>query len=439
MSEKSDKKNEGIHPVGLIRTIEKRSQLHPNPNGEEGYEEISSLCLEYRPSGKRPSGDGYGKIMFEGKRLLVHQVIWEYHNQMAVPEGYQVCHHCDNPPCSRPDHLYAGTPSDNVQDAIRRNRRSAKGKNNGAHIHPEKRPHGEKRVLKDLNEGTIACIKGSIHEMGKSKQAVFSIAVHFDTSPEVVREIADGKEGSEVIPVVPDALPELLDPSRYKDELASPSNRSKRLTRREVAEIRVRYFEASEKEKRKGLKKKLAVKYGVSVTTIRDVLERRNHKDVAPEIPAIAERGHGMAKATDREVQEMRATWGKYCAGNVNHQKGLLAAMGRYFGLSQGNVRKIIDRDLRCDVSDDPNAVLALEDLKPRTLNPTGEDHGNSKVTEEMVLEMHRLKHEEGFSGRAISRHFGALVTPENVNSILRGNTWAHIYEQYHGHPPKRK
>jgi hypothetical protein len=37
-------------------------------------------------------------------------------------DGLIACHKCDNPPCINPDHLYAGTFSDNTRDAVSRKR-----------------------------------------------------------------------------------------------------------------------------------------------------------------------------------------------------------------------------------------------------------------------------------------------------------------------------
>jgi hypothetical protein len=39
-----------------------------------------------------------------------------------IPEGLYVLHHCDNPPCIEPTHLYAGTQADNMRDMYARDR-----------------------------------------------------------------------------------------------------------------------------------------------------------------------------------------------------------------------------------------------------------------------------------------------------------------------------
>ena len=50
-----------------------------------------------------------------------HRVAFELANG-PIPDGVMVCHHCDNPPCVRPDHLFLGTNSENQRDSVQKGR-----------------------------------------------------------------------------------------------------------------------------------------------------------------------------------------------------------------------------------------------------------------------------------------------------------------------------
>lgn len=71
---------------------------------------------------------GYGQFRWNGRNMLVHRISWEIANG-PIPDGLGVLHHCDNPRCIRPDHLFVGTQSDNMQDCADK-RRTTKGERN---------------------------------------------------------------------------------------------------------------------------------------------------------------------------------------------------------------------------------------------------------------------------------------------------------------------
>lgn len=110
---------------------------------------------------------GYG-LLWGGREndtnLLAHRVSWEIHFGQ-IPDGLCVLHKCDNPPCSRPEHLFLGTKADNNLD------RDAKGRT----VTPPRRAaetynRGEAHHNSILTEAQVAEIKtasGSYRDIGK--------------------------------------------------------------------------------------------------------------------------------------------------------------------------------------------------------------------------------------------------------------------------------
>ena len=94
----------------------------PRPVAERLWEKVDAStgpweCWPFTGATSR----GYGLLSRPGggSPLKAHRVAYE----MAFgPILGQVNHHCDNPPCCNPFHLYDGTPKDNARDAVVRGR-----------------------------------------------------------------------------------------------------------------------------------------------------------------------------------------------------------------------------------------------------------------------------------------------------------------------------
>jgi hypothetical protein len=65
--------------------------------------------------------DGYGQLWADGVTYKAHRLVWEY-TYGPIPPGLHVLHHCDNPSCCNPEHLFIGTDLDNNQDMVAKGR-----------------------------------------------------------------------------------------------------------------------------------------------------------------------------------------------------------------------------------------------------------------------------------------------------------------------------
>lgn len=73
-----------------------------------------------------------------------------------IPDGLQVLHRCDNPPCVRPDHLFLGTIMDNMHDKAQKGRTARGEKNGQAKLTPKQVRMIRKRIAAGETRTAIA-------------------------------------------------------------------------------------------------------------------------------------------------------------------------------------------------------------------------------------------------------------------------------------------
>ncbi len=122
---------------------------------------------------------GYGRATY-GRRLvdLAHRVSWRIEFG-EIPEGVCILHHCDNPPCVRPVHLFDGDRGDNARDMSTKGRQYLQQ-------HPERALRGEAHGNHRLTEVAIR----EIRRRRACGERLRTIAAVFQTTDTTVSLVA---------------------------------------------------------------------------------------------------------------------------------------------------------------------------------------------------------------------------------------------------------
>lgn len=131
--------------------------------------------------GWRGKTDRRGYPFFELRRnggvamYRAHRLSYEIHVG-GIPENLSVLHHCDNPPCTKPDHLFVGTARDNSNDKVLKDRQA----------------RGERLPQAKLTYGQVVDILNRLAVFPRQRGAMTAIARAFNVSVATISDIERG-------------------------------------------------------------------------------------------------------------------------------------------------------------------------------------------------------------------------------------------------------
>lgn len=122
--------------------------------------------------------DGRPVIWFRG-RLRMASIVAHTLYIGDVPDGIEVCHRCDNPECTNPEHLFLGTRRENIDDAMSKGRIKK----------------GERHGMAILTDTDVLAIR----RLGRRGESSGPLAALFGVSEETIRKIKNGRAWKHLI------------------------------------------------------------------------------------------------------------------------------------------------------------------------------------------------------------------------------------------------
>ena len=136
------------------------------------------------------SSQGYGLLRIDGEKYLASRISYAiYHGEF--PAEFCCCHHCDNPKCVNPEHLFLGTHADNMTDKTKKGRgNQPRGENHWSKTQPLLIPRGANHYAAKLDDAKALEIVRLRKEDGLSQRA---IAKEFGVCHAIVGRIINRK------------------------------------------------------------------------------------------------------------------------------------------------------------------------------------------------------------------------------------------------------
>lgn len=137
--------------------------------------------------------DKYGQFWIQRRAVVAHRLAL-FIETGVQPGNLETCHHCDNPPCVRPDHLFLGTALDNSRDCVQKGRQ-AKGPAGPDAIRKRGSENSQARLTDDL-------VRQIATDYGAGEHTFTSLGKKYGVSNVTIGLIVTGKAWKQVDRVV---------------------------------------------------------------------------------------------------------------------------------------------------------------------------------------------------------------------------------------------
>ena len=153
-----------------------------------------SKCWEWT-AGQNPKG--YGQFLAGRKMELAHRVAWVIANG-EILDNLHVLHHCDNPSCVNPSHLFLGTELDNARDKEMKGRGNhARGNRSARYTHPESTARGECHGMSKLTWENVREIRRRYKWGGIGGDDLKTLSLEFEVDASVIHDVVRNKTWKE--------------------------------------------------------------------------------------------------------------------------------------------------------------------------------------------------------------------------------------------------